>query len=116
MSKYMQLTVTVRPYYQKDLAATYPKLAHYLKYFDSGLADRNPSLYELVGQLDQLLYRLEGTPFRGVLLRHAENLRNTHKLIQEKMADWKLAEVDKLLYSIEDTFDEMEMDPKLDII
>jgi hypothetical protein len=108
MSKYMQLTVTVRPYYQKDLQGTYPKLARGLGYLDSSLGTRNPSLYELVGQLDQILYRHDGTPLRAVLLRHAEKLRSQHKLIQEKIADWKLAEADKLLYGIEDTFDEIE--------
>ena len=60
MSKYMQLTVTVRPYYQKNLQGTYPKLARDLGYLDSSLAARNPSLYELTGQLDQLLYRHRG--------------------------------------------------------
>lgn len=108
MSKFMQLTVTVRPYYQKDLQGTYFKLARDLGYLDSSLLTRNPSLYELVGQLDQLLYRHDGTPLRAVLLRHAEKLRNLHKLIQENIADWKLAEADKLLYSIEDTFEEIE--------
>jgi hypothetical protein len=108
MSKYMQLTVTVRPYYQKDLQGTYPKLVRDLGYLDSSLATRNPSLYELVGQLDQLLYRHDGTPLRKVLLRHGEKLRNQFKSIQENIADWKLAEADKLLYGIEDTFDEIE--------
>jgi hypothetical protein len=108
MSKYMQLTVTVRPHYPGGLKGTYPKLARYLGDLDSSLADRNPSLYELVGQLDPLLHRLEGTPFREVLLRHREKLRNLHKNIEEKIADWHLAQADQLLYSIEDTFSAIE--------
>jgi len=108
MSKYMQLTVTVRPYYQKDLHGTYPKLARNLGYLDSGLANRSPSLYELAGQLDQLLYQHDGTPLREVLLRHSEKLRNACKGIQDNIADWKLAQADKLLYQIEDIFDDME--------
>jgi len=108
MSKYMQLTVTVRPYYQKNLQETYPKLARNLGYQDSTLPTRNPSLFELSGQLDQLLYRHDGTPIRDVLLRHSEKLRNLHKNIQDNIADWKLAQADKLLYSIEDTFDDIE--------
>ncbi len=108
MSKYMQLTVTVRPYYQKDLQGTYPKLARDLGYLDSGLATRNPSLYELVGQLDQLLYRHDGTPLKEVLLRHSEKLRSQYKMIQDNIADWKLAQADKLLYNFEDIFDEIE--------
>lgn len=108
MSKTMQLTVTVRPYYPKDLQGTYPKLAHHLGILDSNLVDRNPSLYELVGQLDQLLYHHDGTTLRGVLLRHSEKLRTQYKIIQENIADWKLSQADKMLYLIEDTFEDIE--------
>ena len=108
MSKIMQITVTVRPYYQKDLKGTYPKLARNLGAQDSSLVDRNPSLYELVGQLDQLLYHHDGTPLSEVLHRHKDKLRSQYKTIQENIADWKLAEADKLLYVIEDTFDLIE--------
>lgn len=108
MSKNMQITVTVRPYYEKSLEETYPKLARYLKHHDANLASRNPSLYELVGQLDQLLYRYDRTQVREVFLRYKDKLKNEYKIIQENIADWNLAKVDKLLYSIEDTFDTIE--------
>jgi len=108
MSKYMQLTVTVRPYYQKDLQESYPKLARHLGYVDSNLPNRNPSLYELAGQLDKLLYQHDGTTLRKVFLRHSDKLRNLHKNIQDNIADWKLAQADKDLYSIEDIFDDIE--------
>jgi hypothetical protein len=96
------------PFYKKDLQGTYPKSASDLGYLDSSLVNRNPSLYELLGQLDQILYRHDGTPLREALLRHSEKLRNQYKIIQENIADWKLAQADKILYSIEDTFDDME--------
>ncbi len=108
MSKYMQPTVIIRPYYPKDLEGTYPKLSSYLKHLDSGLVSRNPSLYELVRQLDELLYRLDGTPFREVLLRHKEKLGNLYNTVQENIANWNIAHADQLLYSIEDIFDEIE--------
>jgi hypothetical protein len=108
MSKYMQLTVTVLPYYQKDLQGTYPKLARHLGYMDSSMTNRNPSLYELVGKLDKLLYKHDGTALREVLLRHSEKLRNQYKIIQDNIADWRLEQADKGLYSIEDTFDDIE--------
>jgi len=79
-----------------------------LERLDSSLENRNPSLYELAGQLDQLLFRLEGTQLRVVLLRHREKLRSLYKVIQENIADWNLAQADKLLYGIEDTFNEIE--------
>jgi hypothetical protein len=108
MSKYMHLTVTVLPYYPRYLEETYPKIGRYLKSFDSDLVKRNPSLYGIAGQLDQLLYAFDGTPFRDVLLRHRENLRNLYKGIEENIADWNLAQADQLLYKIEDAFDKIE--------
>ena len=108
MSKYMHLTVTVVPYYPRDLEETYPKMARYLKSLDSDLVERNPSLYEIVGQLDKLLHAFEGTKFREVLFRQREKLLNLHKSIEEKIADWNLAQADRLLYKIEDAFDKIE--------
>jgi hypothetical protein len=108
MSKYMQLTVTVSPYYEKNLEETYPKLKRYLKSLNSDLVEGNPSLYGIAGQVDKLLYTFDGTPFRDVLLRHRENLRTLHKSIEENIADWNLAQADRLLYKIEDAFDKIE--------
>ncbi|MBU2621037.1 MAG: hypothetical protein KKD92_01785 [Proteobacteria bacterium] len=34
--------------------------------------------------------------------------KKPEKIIQENIADWNLAQADKLLYGIEDTFDEIE--------
>lgn len=104
----MQITVTVRPYYQVELEETYPKLARHLGYLDADLVKRNPSLYELVTKLDKLLYTFDGTPLREVLLRHREKLLSLHKSIEENIADWHLAQADRLLYAIEDIFDEIE--------
>ena len=104
----MHLTVTVFPYYQKDLEGTYPKLARNLKSLDSDLVEKNPSLYALAGQLDKLLYTFDGTPVREVLLRHRENLQNLHKSIEENIADWNLAQADRFLYKMEDIFDKIE--------
>lgn len=108
MSKYMHLKVTVSPYYQNDLADTYPNLARRLKTLAPDLVERNPSLYEIAGQLDKLLYTFDGTPLRDVFLRHRENLKNLHKSIEVNIADWNLAQVDQLLYKIEDEFDRIE--------
>ncbi len=108
MSKYMHLTVTVAPYYQNDLEATYPKLARRLKSIAPDLVEQNPSLYGIAGQLDKLLYTFDGTPLREVLLRHRDNLRTLYKSTEEHIADWNLAEADRLLYKIEDAFDKIE--------
>jgi hypothetical protein len=108
MSKYMQLTVTVRSYYEKNLEQTYPKLARNLRNLDRDLVERDPSLYEIVGKLDKLLHAFEGTKFREVLFPQREKLLNLHKNIEDKIADWDLAQADRLLYNLEDIFDKIE--------
>jgi hypothetical protein len=112
MSKYMQLTVSVLPHYKNDLEGTYPILARRLRTLASDLLDRNPSLYEIAGQLDKLLYTFDGTPVRDVLLRHRENLLSLHKSIEENIADWNLPQADGLFYKLEDIFDKIESELK----
>jgi hypothetical protein len=108
MSTHMQITVTVTPYYQEDFEKTFPNLARHLGYLDAALVRSNPSLYALAGKLDKLLYTFDGTEVREVLLKHREQLQSLYKEIEARIADWRLAEADKLLYKIEDIFSEVE--------
>jgi len=108
MSKCMQITVAVTPFYQEEFGRTYPKLARHLGYLDAALVKSNPSLYALVTRLDKLLYTFDGTKLREVLLRHREKLQSLQKGIEENLADWNLAQADQLLYQVEDIFDKIE--------
>jgi hypothetical protein len=108
MSKYMQIAVSVKPYYPGDFQATYPKLARQLGYLDRELVQQNPSLYQLAGRLDELLLKYDGTPLREVLLKQSDKLKQLHKDIEKHLGDWNLAQADKLLYRLEDGFDDLE--------
>lgn len=109
MSKHMQLTVSVRPYYKKGLKGVYPGIAGNLSYLNEALVEEGPSLFDIVGRLDKLLYDLEGNPpFREILLNHRGKLRKLHENVQEYIAEWNLAKADQALYQIEDIFDEIE--------
>jgi len=108
MSKYMQLTVSVRPHYRMGLEEVYPKLAQHLGHLDAELVKGNPSLFDLAGQIDHLLFRFEGTRLREVLLRRRDALLTAHSGIQQNMTDWNLTQADRLLYVIEDAFDATE--------
>jgi hypothetical protein len=108
MSKHMHITVTVSPYYQQELGDSYPKLAQHLGYLNPELVKRNPSLYELAGLLDKLLYEFDNTPLRKVLLQHRDRLLQLHKSIEKDIADWNLAQADTLLYKLEDIFSDIE--------
>ncbi|MFO7748659.1 MAG: hypothetical protein R6V15_11210 [Desulfotignum sp.] len=108
MSQHMQITVTIQPFYKKSFEKTYPRLARHLASQKPGLVEKPPSLYELAGQVDMLLYHYDGTPLRQMLLDHKQQLTQTFHAIEENIADWHLAEVDKLLYTLEDIFDDIE--------
>ncbi|OEU47917.1 MAG: hypothetical protein BA872_05300 [Desulfobacterales bacterium C00003060] len=109
MSKYMQLTVRIRPYYRKGFKKAYPKLAHRFSYLDEAWVEGNPSFFEIAGKLDKLLYQLEGDPpFREILLKHRSALHKLYEDVEERIADWHLAEADRVLYEMEDIFDEIE--------
>jgi len=108
MSRTMQLTVIVKPFYQPDLQAAYPRLARHLSYLQPDLVARNPSLYELAGRLDHLLYVFDTTPLRTVLLPHRTKILALHKEIEGQIAAWQMAKADALLYQLEDIFDDIE--------
>ena len=109
MSKTMQLTVRVRPYYKKDLKTDYPRISQGLGYVDEAWIEEGPSFFDIVGRLDKLLYELEGNPpFRKILLKHKDELRRLRKEVEEYIADWGLAKADKTLYQMEDIFDQIE--------
>jgi len=111
MSKYMQLKVQIQPYYKNGLKKAYPRIAHRLSYLDEAWVEEGPSLLEIIGKLDQLLYQLEGDPpFREILLKHRSALHTLYEDIEERIADWHLAKADQLLYKIEDIFDEIEQE------
>lgn len=109
MSKYMQMKVSILPYYKKGLGEAYPEIARRLGFLDEAWVEEGPSLFEIVGRLDRLLYELEGDPpFREILLQHKTTLHRYYEEIEEQIADWHLAKVDQILYKMEDIFDEIE--------
>ena len=109
MSKHMQLTVRILPYYKKGLKEVYFRIARRFGYLDEAWVDENPSLLQIVGDLDKLLYQFEGDPpFRELLLKHKPALHKLYEQIEENIADWQLSKADLLLYKIEDIFDEIE--------
>jgi hypothetical protein len=91
----------------------YPEIARRLGYLDEEWVGEGPSLFEIVGRLDKLLYELEADPpFREILLQHKAKLHKIYEDIEGQVADWHLAQADKLLYEIEDIFDEIEAELK----
>ncbi len=109
MSKYMQLTVDVRPFYAQGFNAAYPKLAASLSHANAIGEDDEPALYDLVARLDKVLYALDGSPeVKEILLKQKDSLKALYDEIEGYVADWKLSDADKALYRMEDVFEEIE--------
>ncbi len=108
MSRTMQLTVVIKPFYQPDFQSAFPRLARHLGYLQPELVARNPTLYELATRLDHLLYEFDSTPLRDVLLPHRAQIRAVQKEIEQHIADRRLAQADALLYRLEDIFEDIE--------
>lgn len=105
----MQLTVRALPYYKNGLKGTYPAVARELIRSGSSWKAEEPSLLDIVAEFDRFLYESVGNPsVREILLEHRTKLRSLHEKIQTHIADWNLAEADKILYQIEDIFDDIE--------
>ena len=109
MSKHMQLTIEIRPYYKNGLESVYPRIAEMLRPVCKSGTELQYSLFEIVGKLDRILYELEGNqPHRKIVLEHRKRLQELHEETEALIADWKLAEADQRLYRVEDIFDDME--------
>ena len=109
MSKYMQMKIRILPYYSKSFRHVYPNMAKRLIGFDEAWVEAGPSLFDIVGRLDKLLYHLEGDPpFRQILLDQKKLLHDLYETVEANVADWHLAKVDETLYKMEDIFDDIE--------
>jgi hypothetical protein len=103
------MKVSILPFYKKGFKGVYPRIARGLEYIDENWAEKDLSLFEITGQLDKILYQLEADPpVREVVLKYKSKLHGLYESIQEQIGDWHLAEADKLLYQMEDIFDEIE--------
>lgn len=108
MSRQMQLKVTVQPYYKQDFERAYPRLARYLRTIDPALVEASPALHEIAGRVPELSERLVGTSFHEQLTRHGPQLLEIHDEVERLAAEWELAAADRLLYELEDLFDDIE--------
>ena len=108
VSQYMQITVSVRPFYSGSFESEFPKSARALTARAPASAGQHPSRYDLPGQIDTLLSQTNATRFREVLIPLRDRLRKLHADAQDRIADRDLAGADTLLYRLEDIFEEIE--------
>ncbi len=111
MSKFMQIDIRLLPAYgSRGLMGSFPHLFEFLTYngYDQVVANE-PSLYEMV----EVMIRIKNDPHvregskKPIIGRLAE-LVAVRDQAREQLLARRLNELDRLLYRLEDLFDELE--------
>jgi hypothetical protein len=110
MSQYMQIDIRLLPFYEKGFKAHFPRLAAALereKYLSPG--EKEPSLYALV----DLLHRMDvdpavTSPVKEAVSPFLERLTTLREKARETLLARRLNDLDRLLYQLEDEFENLE--------
>jgi hypothetical protein len=106
----MQLSAEILPYYQSSFSQTYPRLARRLELWVPDLVSKGPPLYTLTEHLEEILGQAEDTEFGRTVEPRLATLRALHDRVQAALAEWSFEEADRLLYQMEDLYDEIDAD------
>jgi hypothetical protein len=104
----MQLNVQIRPSYEDSFERAYPAVARRLRSADETVLKYGSSPYEIVEKWDALLAEIRDQRFKDLLLRYKGRLQGLHKKIEDEIVDWHLGEADRMLYIMEDIFEEID--------
>jgi len=110
MSKYMQIDIRLLPYYEKGFKGHFPKLAKAME--NSGYLDPDRPELSLYSAVD-VLRRMNLDPqvpssvkerFRPFL----DNLSSLKETAREALLSRRLNDLDRVLYRLEDEFEDLE--------
>jgi hypothetical protein len=110
MSKYMQIDIKLLPFYEKRFKTHFPKLAKLLQALSyAEPLEKEMSLYAIVDVLQRIL-RDPKTPkdAKSKVEPHLRKLLSLRDEARELLLGRRLNALDKLLYQIEDEFEELE--------
>ncbi len=110
MSKYMQIDIRIVPFYEGSFSRCFPKLFEFLREIGyASYVEEDKSLYQMVDILESIVknesvsedYRERVEPF----FRKAKEIK---KEAREMLLSRKLDDLDKLLYQLEDLFEDLD--------
>jgi hypothetical protein len=110
MSKYMQIDIQLKPFYEKSLVKVFPKISKLMTGMDyKEPLEKEPSLYVLVDSLANM----SRDPMVPLDIKRKINPYVTQMIMLKKTArelllSRKLTELDQILYQIEDQFLDLE--------
>ena len=110
MSKYMQIDVRLRPFYEKPLVKVFPKISKLMSSMDyKEPLEKEPSLYLLVDSLVSMS-RDDMVPsdIKEKISPYVTKMKALKETARELLLSRKLNELDQCLYQIEDQFLDLE--------
>ena len=110
MSKYMQIDIRILPIYEKRFVKLFPNISNLLMQLGyHEVVENEISLYHLVDHL-VTIGRSPNTPshLKETLSPHTSTLLKIKQAAREHLLARRLNELDRVLYELEDAFDELE--------
>lgn len=110
MSKYMQLDIRLRPFYEKPLAKVFPKISKLMSSVDyKEPLEKEPSLYDLVDSLASMSHDpIVPSDIKDKINPYVTKMKALKETARELLLSRKLNELDQCLYQIEDQFLDLE--------
>ena len=110
MSKYMQIEIKLRPFYEKPLVKVFPKIAKLMRSMDyKEPLEKEPSLYVLIDSLVSMLSDdMVPSGIKEKINPYVTKMKELKKTAGELLLSRKLNELDRFLYQIEDQFLDLE--------
>ena len=110
MSKYMQIDIKLRPFYEKPLVKLFPKISKLMNSMDyKEPLEKEPSLYVLVDSLVSMSHdNMVPSDIKEKINPYVTKMKELKETARELLLSRELNELDRLLYQIEDQFLDLE--------
>ena len=110
MSKYMQIDIRLKPFYEKPLVKVFPKISKLMTSMDyKEPLEKEPSLYVLVDSLENMSRDpMIPSDIKGKINPYVTQMIMLKKTARGLLLSRKLNELDQILYQIEDQFLDLE--------
>ena len=110
MSKFMQIDIRILPFFEKTFEKNFPNIADLLQRLSYGeMVKKNPSFYDLVDAMVTILEHPD-TPkeVKETIAPAVRKMNGLKETARDYLLSRKLNDLDRVLYQIEDQFEDLE--------
>jgi hypothetical protein len=110
MSQFMQIDIRVIPFFEVPFEKRFPHLVELFRRLSYGeVIKKEPSFYELIDTMVTFSEHPDTPPeLKDLLSPYVDKLENLKEKAREHLLARRLDELDKILYRIEDQFEDLE--------